>query len=301
MTLHVPQLFTGSKVVLAFDGLDTFAKVWLNDNKILESDNMFVPQRTDITGLVEPDEEYTLEVEFEPALTKGELIRAEHPEHKWLDFVGETSRPAVRKSQYHWGWDWGPIITCAGVWRPVHLEIYHARVSTVRAEVVLAPDFGRAQVRVTATCETNLKESLSMEMSLFLGDEMITNKSNLSVVDGHFSPTLEIQNPLLWMPAGYGSQTLYNLEVKLCIGDQELDRAKKRIGVRKTELVQRPDAYGKSFYFRVNDVDIFCGGACWIPADSMLTNIDSRRYRQWIELLLAANQVMIRQVKAALV
>lgn len=34
---------------LAFDGLDTFATVKLNGGVILESDNMFIPHRVDVT------------------------------------------------------------------------------------------------------------------------------------------------------------------------------------------------------------------------------------------------------------
>jgi beta-galactosidase/beta-glucuronidase len=68
----------------------------------------------------------------------------------------------------------------------------------------------------------------------------------------------------------------------------------KRIGFRTCSLVQKPDSNGKSFYFRFNNFDIFCGGSCWIPADSFLSGITSKRYRDWIKLLAASNQVMIR-------
>ena len=120
--------------VLAFDGLDTFATAKLNGQEILKTDNMFVPHRIDITRHLKREGENVLEIEFEPALFKGRWvvridfilisvtseeinvrpvsfreILKEHPEHAWHCMNGEPGRLAVRKAQYHWGWDWGPV------------------------------------------------------------------------------------------------------------------------------------------------------------------------------------------------
>lgn len=256
---------------------------------------MFVPQRVDITDLVQHGGQYNLEVEFEPALVKGEEIRKQHPEHKWLDFVGETSRPAVRKAQYQWGWDWGPVMPCAGIWRPVYLDIFHARVADICSSVSLSSDLRTAQVHIRATCEFGSDEC-RVEVSLALNGAVVSKKSNVPLFMSRASTTLNVDGPQLqlWMPAGYGSQPLYDVSVELMAKGKTLDTSRRRIGIRKAELIQQPDAYGKSFYFRVNNVDIFCGGACWIPADSFLTNIGPERYRRWIEMMVAGNQNMIR-------
>ena len=111
----------------------------------------------------------------------------------------------------------------------------------------------------------------------------------------------------LWYPAGHGSQPLHNLTVTLCRADDTSRCAAawtSALGLREVELVQDPlpwtsrvnESLGpsRSFYFRVNDVDIFCGGSCWIRTDSFLTNVTPERYRAWIELMVPANQKMIR-------
>ncbi len=51
-TFSCPAVAEGAKAVLAFDGLDTFATVVLNGEKILETDNMFLPERVDVTSVV---------------------------------------------------------------------------------------------------------------------------------------------------------------------------------------------------------------------------------------------------------
>lgn len=280
--------------MLAFDGLDTFAHVRLDGQTILEGDNMFLPYRVDITNLVSPGGKYDLKITFDPAGTKAEEIKKQYPEYKWLDFDGETSRPAVRKAQYHWGWDWGPILMCAGIWKPVRVEVYSGRITDIRTEVEIAKDYRSASVVVNAEFESSLKDGLHAKVTISLGGEVIDSVTSKVSAEGRVSATFDIKEPSLWMPAGYGNQTLYHVCVRLFSGNEELDYDSRRIGVRKVELIQEPDAQGKSFYFRINGVDIFCGGNNWIPGDSILTNITPERYRAWIELMVSSNQVMTR-------
>lgn len=94
--------YNGAKAVLAFDGLDTFATVLLNGKEILKTDNMFIPERVDVSQLLNKDGENELEITFESAYLKGCAIVEKHPDHKWGCWNGDTGRLAVRKAQYHW-------------------------------------------------------------------------------------------------------------------------------------------------------------------------------------------------------
>ena len=93
---------TGKKAVLAFDGLDTFAHVKLNGKTVLQSDNMWIPHRVDVTSALKDGAENVLEIDFAPALFEARKIKDAHPEHKWVGFNGDMARLAVRKAQYHW-------------------------------------------------------------------------------------------------------------------------------------------------------------------------------------------------------
>lgn len=90
------------KAVLAFDGLDTFASVALNGETLLETDNMFVPERVDVTRALSRDGDNELVITFDVAYLRGWKIVEQHPEHRWGCWNGDVSRLAVRKSQYHW-------------------------------------------------------------------------------------------------------------------------------------------------------------------------------------------------------
>ncbi len=90
------------KTVLAFDGLDTYATVWLNGEEILKTENMFVPERVDVTKVLKQEGENDLEIIFESAFLIGRRIVEKHPDHHWACSNGDVSRLAVRKAQYHY-------------------------------------------------------------------------------------------------------------------------------------------------------------------------------------------------------
>jgi beta-mannosidase len=84
--------------------------------------------------------------------------------------------------------------------------------------------------------------------------------------------------------------------VEILSNGHVLDRAQQKTGFRRSELVQKDDAKGQSFYFRVNNVDVFCGGSNWIPADNFLPRVSPQKYRDWLQLMVEGNQVMTRSV-----
>lgn len=294
--LATPLVSDGSRVVLAFDGLDTFAHVRLDGKTILQSDNMFLPHRVDITKAIKSAVNHDLEIEFDSAFLKAREIKAQHPEHRFICFNGDPGRLAVRKAQYHWGWDWGPVLMCAGIWKPVRLELYSVRVAELRTDIIISDDYKLATVEVSAEIEgfDGQEGPLQAKFAIRLRDKIISSSHVGVSPDGKVSSKIFVAEPEIWMPAGYGKQSLYTVSVTVTAQGIDLHTDTRRVGLRKTQLVQEPDSHGKSFYFRVNDVDIFCGGSCWIPTDSFLTNVTPEKYRAWIELMVPANQKMIR-------
>ena len=293
-TFQAPSAPEGAAIDLVFEGLDTFATVKLDGNAILQSENMFLGHRVSVTKALEAGGEHTLEVEFDCALLKAREIRAQHPNHKWVGFNGDTSRLAARKAQYHWGWDWGPALMTAGIWRPVRLEIYTARVVSLWPQTLLAADHQTAEVTATAVVNTVLAGAYTARFSLMLRGSKVAHQDVPVSSDGQTQVSFRINRPGLWWPHGYGAQNLYEVSIVLVHGDDIVDRSSKKFGIRTAEVVQQKDKHGKSFFFRINGMDIFCGGSCWIPADSLLTNITPERYWKWIELMVAGRQVMIR-------
>ncbi|EAA35570.1 glycoside hydrolase family 2 protein [Neurospora crassa] len=279
------------KAVLAFDGLDTFATVKLNGSTILEADNMFIPERVEVTSLLKEDDN-ELVIDFDSAYLRGWKLVEKYPDHKWGCWNGDNSRLAVRKAQYHWGWDWGPTLLTCGPWRPINLEIFESRLADLNIQSTVPEDLKSADIEVTAEVEGKA-DKVRFDISL---DGTQVASETVQVSSGKATGSFTLENPSLWYPIRYGKQPLYQVKATLVSGDSEEDEVEKRVGLRRAELIQRPlkGQPGKSFFFQVNNIPLYCGGSDWIPADNFIPRITKERYHDWIKLVADGNQFMIR-------
>lgn len=291
-----PKAAASNDVVsdLVFHGLDTFATVTLNGKEILKTDNMFVEYRVNVSDHLLPDQENTLEIVFESALLKGrELVEQHKHEHDFYVRQSEAGRVPVRKAQYNWGWDWGPIIMTAGPWKPVFLEQYTARIDDVWVQNQVSDDLQSCSGTMYATIDGKHNADSKVQFTLTLDGETVAQAESSIDSNGRAEAPLSLTRPKLWYPFRYGSPTRYKLTAEL-IASSTLDNKSRLVGFRKTELVQEEDNHGKSFYFRVNNIDVFAGGSCWIPADNLLSQITPQRYYDWVKLAVEGNQDMLR-------
>jgi len=128
-------------IELVFDGLDTYATVYLNGQLILTADNMFRQWKVDVKKIVKPTGN-TLVILFRSAQNIVDSLAKND-----LPFViPDNPRCYVRKAQYHFGWDWGPKYTTCGIWKEVRIEAYDRLIEEkpyippVKVELVQKPD-----------------------------------------------------------------------------------------------------------------------------------------------------------------
>ncbi|PBP25894.1 putative glycoside hydrolase family 2 protein [Diplocarpon rosae] len=292
-----PSLFDRArgvvKAVIAFDGLDTYATVKLNGTEILNTESMFIPERVDVTTLLKREGHNELEITFESAYLKGCAIVEKHPDHHWGCWNGDTSRLAVRKAQYHWGWDWGPMLMTCGPWRPIHLEIFSSRISDLYFTSNVDESLERAEFVAKADVEG---EAAEIRFDISLDGREVASQTVNATKEGAVSHQFTIEKPALWFPRRYGQQPLYTVTATLFDDTSEIDSQSKKFGLRRAELIQQPvtDQPGTSFFFQINNIPIFCGGSNWIPADSFIPRISAQKYRDWVKLVADGNQFMIR-------
>lgn len=283
------------KAVLAFDGLDTYATVVLNGKEILKTESMFIRERIDVTKCLKEDGINELEITFDSAYLKGKGIVEKYSDHKWGCWNGDPSRLAVRKAQYHYGWDWGPALMTCGPWRPINLEVYESRISDLYFTTDVPESLETAEIVAKADIEGDASH---VKFDLSLGGEAVATET--VKVSGQFATaTFKLDKPDLWYPWKYGKQPLYTLTATLVTTNSEaheVDVQSKRLGLRRAELVQRPikDQPGLSFFFRINNIPVFCGGSNWIPADSFIPRITPEKYYDWVKLAADGNQTMLR-------
>ncbi|KAL4867160.1 glycoside hydrolase superfamily [Aspergillus spectabilis] len=180
-------------------------------------------------------------------------IGKKHPEHRFIAHNGEAGRLGVRKAQYHWGWDWGPVLMTAGPFRPVHLEVSSANIGFAEVDYELSND--RKSVAGTVSVDVGGDAD---EVVLSLRYEGAVVYTGRAPVAADISTILNFQldHPKLWYPSGYGEQPLYEVVAQVVKGGNTLDTWQRRTGFRQSDLIQK-DRFGESFYFRGNGVNVF--------------------------------------------
>jgi len=112
-------LLNKKNIELVFDGLDTYADVYLNGKLLLQANNMFRQWTIDVKGKL-INGQNTLRIYFHSAQNKVDsMAKADLPY-----VIPDNPRAYVRKAQFHFGWDWGPKLTGCGIWKNVQLVAY---------------------------------------------------------------------------------------------------------------------------------------------------------------------------------
>ncbi|CAM3842053.1 glycoside hydrolase family 2 protein [Roseateles saccharophilus] len=274
---------------LVFEGLDTYCTAWLNGERLLDTDNMFVPHRVDVRERLRPGCNELL-LCFEPALARARAVEAVHGKRALWN--GDSARLHVRKAQYHFGWDWGPELIVGGPWRAVRRHAWSARIDELQCRSSL--DGPRATLQVAAELAgAGAGQRCSFEL---LDPEGRCVAEAVVPASAVARATLSVAGARLWWPRGLGGQPLYTLVARVLDGERVLAESRCRTGLRTLRLVQEPveGEAGSSFHFEVNGQAFFAGGANWIPDDNLLERIAPARYRERVAQAAAANMNMLR-------
>jgi beta-mannosidase len=291
------KLEPGRQYELLFEGLDTYADVYLNEQKVGSAENMFIAHRFNVSEFLQQGTN-TLRVYFHSPVRIG-LEKASQfdyllPASNEQAPEGEKSNVFSRKAPFHFGWDWGPRYVTSGIWRPVELlsyekadlrDVYFQPVN-VKAEKASY----QALVEVEATTEAKAHLRLSIDgVSGSFGQEYSLSPG-LNVLPLPF----HLDQPQLWWANGLGEPHLYTVNLEVQIDGQSQIQHSQRLGVRSIEFVNEPDSIGESFYFKLNGRPVFMKGANYIPSDIFLTRQTPGIYNRTLDDAVAANMNMLR-------
>jgi beta-mannosidase len=287
-----PALLGHKNVDLVFEGLDAYAEVYLNEKLILTADDMFLEWRANVKPDLQPGSNRLRVVFPSPIKAAAKVAAAD----KWREYTHTEEKTYIRKAAYEYGWDWGPRFVTSGIWRPAKLEAWNdARISNLH---IAQRDVTTRVAHLTAEVEITAADDASGKIALTYVH--MRKKSEISVdADlhpgvNHFDFPLQIENPDLWYPAGYGAQPRYEFTAQLRIGKNVADQASVRIGLRSVVLRRDLDQWGRSFEFIINGIPVFAKGADVIPFDSFPNRVTTAQYRHILESARDANMNMIR-------
>lgn len=265
-------------VELVCEGLDTLAHVSLNGREIAFADNMHITWVWDVKEQLHTGEN-TLEIRFDSPILYCAKKAEEAP--GWESSDATPGFRHLRKAHCMFGWDWGPRLPDAGIWRPIFLRTWDA-ARLENAMMLQAHHDG--VVDVTIRPEIAGESAWSAEITAPDGEVMILPETTAA------EQVIAIQNPQLWWPNGLGKQPLYRVTVRLAAGDTRT----WRIGLRTMTVSREEDEWGEEFCHVVNGVKVFAMGADYIPEDNILARVTPERTRRLLEDCKAANFNAIR-------
>lgn len=278
---------------LVFHGLDTYADVYLNDTLILSADNMFRSWRVDVKALLK--ERNDLRIYFHSATNKEDSILKTMP-YK----LPGGSRVLTRKAGFHYGWDWGPRLVTAGIWKPIELDMWDkARITHMRVEQKRLAD-KVAELKAIVEVESLVDATATLDFQYNnkeVGSTVSITSETVNLKKGMNTLEIEgdISDPRLWWTHDLGEQFLYNLVTEITVDNRKI-KAEKRIGLRTIEVVTDMDAdsSGRKFYFKLNGEPIFAKGANYIPQDNLQSRVTDEKYKKIIQEVKDINMNMLR-------
>ena len=273
------------QIELVFEGIDTYAKILINNHEVLTADNMFRTWTIDVKPILKVGTN-TILVILEPNEVRAKNLAKQLP----YTLPGED-RVHIRKAQYHFGWDWGPKFVTCGIWKKVHLQFWsgnkleHIQVKQLNLQK------NTATISVDAQLANNEKTTLLV--SIWFDGKLVAEKkviNNASKASALFT----LNKPNWWWCNGLGRANVYEARVSILANNKQQQELKTLFGLRSISLVQTPDSLGKSFFFKLNGFPVFAKGANVIPFDVFLTRVARERYETIIKQAAEANMNMIR-------
>ncbi|MFC9693505.1 glycoside hydrolase family 2 protein [Kribbella sp. NPDC056951] len=266
---------------LVADGLDTVATVTLNGTELGRTQNQHRGYRFDVTSLLVASGN-------ELVVAFAAPVEAAKKFAETLGLWPHTNKHpynAIRKMASNYGWDWGPDLATAGIWKPIGIESWSGvRIASVRP---LASADGVLTTHVALAWDAGAATNADTAVTVAVGGT--TTTTTVAVGTESVVLTNTVADVELWWPRGHGEQPLY--DVAVTAGD---DRWAGRVGFRDITMNVAPDKDGGPFVLSVNGKPIYVRGANWIPDDAFVTRLNRSTYETSIQDALDAGMNLLR-------
>ena len=276
------ELLQMNRVLLRCEGLDTLAHVYLNGQEVGYADNMHITWEWDVKSLLHPGENQLM-IHFDSPIEYALAAYDNSP--GWYSTDAIPGFAHIRKVHCMYGWDWGPRLPDAGIWRDISLVgVDQARFDSVLVLQHHEENRVTLEIKPELDCAGAAKPMWTAAVTAPDGATYAADANGKVIID----------DPRLWWPNGFGEQPLYTVTVTLTCDGVEQDVWQRRIGLRTLTVSRAKTEWGEEFCHVVNGVKIFAMGADYIPEDNIFSRITPERTRRLLEDAKLANFNTVR-------
>lgn len=289
-SFHLSNQETESEFIdIELPSVDTYAKVYLNDELILSCENAFLPYRITINKWLKKGKN-ELKVVFTPPLLyhRDAYLKAPYK----LPAINDINKIAIasytRKPQYQFGWDWTMRMNTVGFNKPVRIVGYQENKILLTSVQTLSISDSEAVLSLSLLPAQDSKGKMLWNSKLF-------GKINWKKEGNWLKAIVTVAQPKLWWPIHFGEQFLYEDEWTITTRDKkEIETITKKFGIRTAQLLQEKDKYGTAYEIAINNKKIFCKGGNVIPQDVFPSKVTDSSLYQLVEQMRLANFNMVR-------
>jgi len=269
---------------LLFEGLDTYATVYLNGNKLADFQNMFVEHRAEVTHILKAGKNI-LTIEFH---VLSQMANKWLPDGFWINY--STERAYARKAGYSFGWDWCPRIATIGIWKPVKVIAFSkAKLTSVQIKTAKIEKSGLSAC-LEFHLSTEMLSDVNVTYRICVADEE-GKKITLETSERCFS--ISMSNVHLWWTADLGTPYLYRISVEMLYSGTVLDQFTCSYGIRDLQVQQKVEDGSHRFIFVLNGVELFARGTNWVPVSSFPSGAKDVTYTRLLNLAHDAGMNML--------
>ena len=279
------EILKKKNIEINFEGLDTYASIYLNDSLISSTNNAFKNYTFNIKSIVKSTN--NLKIVFTNTNEKESTLEAKNP-YK----LPEGKRIYTRKAQFQYGWDWGPKLNISGIWKDISVTAWN----NLKFDDIFIKQEKVSEEKATLIAEIIIKSDIKTQATIFSEVDSKETETSLPIKKGThtYKIPLKIENPTLWWTHNLGNPYLYQFDFKIISNGKIKDQKSIKKGIRTIKLITKKDSIGESFYFELNGKPVYAKGANYIPQNSFQNKVTNNHYKKLLSDVVKSNMNMLR-------
>lgn len=287
------NILRSESIELVAEMIDTIAIIRINGYEVGNVENVNIGYRFDIKKHLTIGEN-TIEIDLFSPIKNAQKRNQEI--HCVSNTMGLSGGPNIRKTQCHFGWDWGPILPPSGIQRDIYIE-YGSNIKICDMQVRQRHTDEGVYIITNAEISGVDTSRRGLEYRLTVTQPDGTLIEKMGVPASKIEREILISDPKLWWTrdlSGKEKQPLYTVCIEILYTGEVISSQRKRIGLRTIELNREKDEFGRNFCFKINGVPVFAKGANFIPTDCFIDRTSNRDLQKLISSVEFSNMNMLR-------